>query len=156
MDRRKFLDAATCGLLAAPIATFAQPQPPRPRIGFLASESASNQAKRLEAVRAGLRELGYVEGKNIVIEVRWAEGKYDRLPELAADPVNLRVRAIVASGAKATLAAKPQTRVTKRKIWRMMRKAADALTSLQTQRTAELCSGCQSGFQAALFRTRQG
>ena len=75
-----------------------------PAIGFLGSESASNQAKRLEALRAGLRELGYVEGKNIVIEIRWAEGKYDRLPALAAELVGLKVSAIVVSGAKATLA----------------------------------------------------
>jgi putative tryptophan/tyrosine transport system substrate-binding protein len=108
--RRKFLGAIAGGLLAAPLASFAQQRSAQvSRIGFLGSESASNQANRLEALRAGLRELGYVEGKNLVIEVRWAEGKYDRLPPLAAELVNLKVSAIVASGAKATVAAKHAT-----------------------------------------------
>ena len=110
MDRRRFLGAAAVGFVATPIATFAQQRSSNvPRIGFLGSESASNQAQRLEAVRAGLRELGYVEGKNIVIEVRWAEGKYDRLPELAMELVSLKVSAIVVSGTKAMLAAQRAT-----------------------------------------------
>ena len=109
-DRRKFLGAIAGSFLATPFATFAQQQSAQvPRIGFLGSESASNQAPRLEAFKAGLRDLGYVEGKNIGIEVRWAEGRYDRLPALAAELVNLKVRAIVASGAKATVAAKRAT-----------------------------------------------
>jgi len=109
MDRRGFVGSVAGGLLVAPFATFAQLSASVPRIGFLGSESASNQAKRLEALQAGLHELGYVEGKNLVIEVRWADGKYDRLPALAAELVNLKVSAIVASGAKATLAAKGAT-----------------------------------------------
>jgi putative ABC transport system substrate-binding protein len=109
MDRRKFIGAVAGGLVAAPFTTFAQLSANVPRIGFLGSESASNQANRLEALRAGLRELGYVEGKNLVVEVRWADGKYDRLPALAAELVNLRVSAIVASGTKATVAAKDAT-----------------------------------------------
>jgi putative ABC transport system substrate-binding protein len=94
---------------AAPLAALGQQQTHAARIGFLGSESASNQAKRLDALRAGLRDLGYVEGGNIVIEVRWADGKYDRLPALAAELVNLKVSAIVSSGAKATVAAKRAT-----------------------------------------------
>src|SRR5258706_13055111 len=79
--RRAFLGAMGSAFTAASFPTFAQRQPPiLRRIGFLGSESASNQAQRLEALRAGLRELGYTEGSNIVIEVRWAEGNYDRLP----------------------------------------------------------------------------
>jgi putative ABC transport system substrate-binding protein len=109
MDRRRFMCAMAGGLMVAPFATFAQLSASMPRIGFLGSESASNQAKRLEALQAGLRELGYVEGHNLIIEVRWADGKYDRLPALAADLVNLKVSAIVASGAKATVAAKGAT-----------------------------------------------
>jgi putative ABC transport system substrate-binding protein len=110
MDRRAFIGTVAGGLLFSPAATFAQQQSPNvPQIGFLGSESASNQAERLEALRAGLRELGYVEGKNIVIEVRWAEGKYDRLPELAAELVNLKVSVIVVSGTKAAVAAKRAT-----------------------------------------------
>jgi putative tryptophan/tyrosine transport system substrate-binding protein len=109
-DRRTFLGALAGAVISAPFGAFAQqPSSNLPRIGFLGSESASNQANRLEALWAGLRELGYVEGKNIVIEVRWADGKYDRLPALAAELVNLKVSAIVASGAKATVAAKRAT-----------------------------------------------
>jgi putative ABC transport system substrate-binding protein len=65
----------------------AQAQQPTkvPRIGFLGGGSASANAGRIEAFRQGLRELGYVEGKNLVIEQRWAEGKLDRLPGLAAE-----------------------------------------------------------------------
>ena len=91
----------------------AQQQPGKVRrIGFLSSESASYEAERLDALRAGLRELGYVEGKNIVIEVRWAEGNYDRLPTLAAELVDLKVSVVVASGTKASLALKGATRTT--------------------------------------------
>jgi putative ABC transport system substrate-binding protein len=75
-------------------------------IGFLGAESASVYVTRLEALRAGLLELGYVENGNYVLRFRWAEGKYDRLPDLAAELVSLRVDVIVADGLKATLAAK--------------------------------------------------
>jgi putative ABC transport system substrate-binding protein len=109
-NRRTFLSVVASAFVAAPFSVFAQLQVSNlRRIGFLGSESASNQAKRLDALRAGLRELGYVEGKNIVIEVRWADGNYDRLPALAAELVNLKVNAIVASGAKATFAARRAT-----------------------------------------------
>jgi putative tryptophan/tyrosine transport system substrate-binding protein len=109
-ERRAFLGAAASALIAASFATFAQEQPSNlRRIGFLGSESASNQAKRLEALRSGLRDLGYVEGKNIAIEIRWAEGHYDRLPSLAAELVDLKVSAIVASGTKALLALRSVT-----------------------------------------------
>src|SRR5262249_3432477 len=62
-----------------------------PRIGFLYAGSPSGQLARAQAFRQGLRELGYVEGKNIVIEYRYAEGKFDRLPDLAAELVRLKV-----------------------------------------------------------------
>ena len=103
MDRRTFVSAAAGALLAKAFPANAQPATVH-RIGFLGSESASNQAKRLEALRAGLRDYGYVEGKNIVIEVRWAEGNYDRLPALAAELVGLKVAVVVTSGAKANIA----------------------------------------------------
>ena len=104
-DRRAFLGVVASAVISAPFSAFAQQQPSDPRrIGFLGSESGSNQAQRLEALRAGLRDLGYVEGKNIVIEIRWAEGNYDRLPALAAELVGLKVAVIVTSGAKANIA----------------------------------------------------
>jgi len=76
-----------------------------PRIGFL----AANRTNRIEAFRQGLRELGYIEGKNIVVEWRFAEGKLDRLPELTAELVRLKVDVIVASGAASTRPAKEAT-----------------------------------------------
>src|SRR5207244_10733953 len=79
------------------------------RIGFLAATSPSVEAARIEAFRQGLRELGYVEGKNIVIEWRWAEGKFDRLPDLAAELVRLDVDVIVTGGSTSTGAAKQVT-----------------------------------------------
>jgi putative ABC transport system substrate-binding protein len=80
-----------------------------PRIGFLATVSPSTISDRVEAFRQGLRELGYVEGKNIVIEWRYAEGKADRLPGLAAELVRLKVDIIVTSGPVPTRSAKTAT-----------------------------------------------
>ena len=80
-----------------------------PRIGFLAAVSPSAISDRIEAFRRGLRELGYVEGKNIVIEWRYAEGKPDRLPVLAAELVRLKVEVIVTAGATSTRPAKEAT-----------------------------------------------
>ena len=80
-----------------------------PRIGYLGAASLSAIPKRVEAFRQGLRELGYVEGKNLVIEYRWAEGKLDRLPALAAELVRLKVDVIVTGGPTNTRAAKGAT-----------------------------------------------
>ncbi|MBM2803131.1 MAG: transporter substrate-binding protein [Deltaproteobacteria bacterium] len=80
-----------------------------PRIGYLANVSPSVNAARTEAFRQGLRELGYVEGKNIVIEWRSSEGKADRLPGLAAELVRLKVDVIVTAGGGSTRAAKKAT-----------------------------------------------
>ena len=92
-------------LLTAP---FAQAQQPARifRIGILISGSASLNSARVEAFRQQLREHGYVEGKNIVIEYRYAEGKRERLPDLAARLVRLKVDVIVTTGAVPVLAAK--------------------------------------------------
>jgi putative ABC transport system substrate-binding protein len=84
-------------------------QPTNPRIGFLSASSAAALSSRIEAFRQGLRELGYVEGKNIVIEWRSAEGKLDRLPALAAELVRLKVDIIVTAGPVLTHAAKEAT-----------------------------------------------
>jgi len=78
------------------------------RIGYLATGSAFSQ-QRVEALRAGLRELGYFEGRNVVIEYRWAEGKYDRRPDLAAELVRLKVDVIVTGGTASTQAAMQAT-----------------------------------------------
>jgi putative tryptophan/tyrosine transport system substrate-binding protein len=79
------------------------------RIGLLGSVTAAGYARQLEALRQGLRELGYVEGKNLVIEYRWAEGKYDRLVELAAELVRLKVNLIITHGTPGSRAAKEAT-----------------------------------------------
>jgi putative ABC transport system substrate-binding protein len=108
--RRHFVLALGVSALAAPVGSFAQQQPARlARIGLLAALSASNFASRVESLRAGLREFGYVEGKNIVIEFRSAEAEYDRLPELAVELVRLKVDIIVAAGTPAIRAAKQAT-----------------------------------------------
>jgi ABC-type uncharacterized transport system substrate-binding protein len=79
------------------------------RIGFLGPTSAASNAGRMAALRAGLRDLGYLEGKNLVIESRWAEGKFDRLPELAAELVRLKVDVILTAGTPGIRAAKNAT-----------------------------------------------
>jgi putative ABC transport system substrate-binding protein len=97
-------------MLLAPSFPVGAQQPTKiPRIGFLIAASPSSVSARLEAFRQGLRELGYVEGKNIVIEWRYAEGKLDRLPALAAELVQLKVDIIVTGPPSATRAAKEAT-----------------------------------------------
>jgi putative ABC transport system substrate-binding protein len=105
MARRHFLHALGLIALAARGLSFAQQQTKVPRVAFLISEMPSAQADVIDAVRAGLRDHGYVDGKNIIIELRAAGGDYDRLPELAAELVHLRVDVIVAFGQKAVSAA---------------------------------------------------
>jgi putative tryptophan/tyrosine transport system substrate-binding protein len=95
-------------LTTAPVAHAQQPKNVS-RIGYLSSDSPSTIAVRIEAFRQGLRGLGHVEGKNIVIEWRFAEGKADRLPGLAAELVGVKVEVIVTSGPAATRAAKEAT-----------------------------------------------
>ena len=94
------------------VAAATQPPQKVPRVGYLnpGSSSDPHRQRRLEALRQGLRELGYVEGQNIAIESRWAEGKYDRYPALAADLVRVQVDVIVAMGGGATKAAQEATR----------------------------------------------
>jgi ABC-type uncharacterized transport system substrate-binding protein len=99
----------TIVFLAAPCATMAQPTASAPRIGFLGTTTAAGSASWLEAFRAGLRDLGYVEGKNVVIEYRWADDKYDRLPVLAEELVRLKVDVLVTHTTPGALAAKRAT-----------------------------------------------
>src|SRR5262245_14509342 len=87
----------------------AQQQPKVPRVGFLIASSPSATSARIEAFRQGLRELGYVEGKNIAIEYHYAEGKLDRIPDLAAELVRLKVDIIFSTGPQSTRAAKEAT-----------------------------------------------
>src|SRR5438034_4829608 len=105
MDRRAFV-TALFSILAAPLATEAQQVGKVPRLGVLFGSPAVSW---IEALRQGLRELGYVEGQTVRIEWRSAEGRYERLPELARELVRLRVDVLVAHPTIAVLAAKQAT-----------------------------------------------
>src|SRR2546426_11782242 len=107
MSNKKITGLAIGALLLA-LSYHAEGQQPTKisRVGYLNAGSASTNPARIEAFRQGLRELGYVEGKNIVIEYRAAEGKLDRLPALAAELVHLKVDVIVTAGPPGTRAAK--------------------------------------------------
>src|SRR5438552_18987428 len=94
-------------MLTTPLASLGQSKVAR--IGYLAGSSITDNAQYVQAFREGLHELGYVEGKNLVIEYRWAEGNFERLPDLAAELVRLRVDVIVAVGDPVILAAKQAT-----------------------------------------------
>jgi putative tryptophan/tyrosine transport system substrate-binding protein len=109
MNRRAFLSAVTGGLLAAPLAAEGQEAAKIARIGYLSTNLAATPHIQ-EAFRQGLRDLGYVEGRNVVIEYRDAEGKSKRLPALAAELVALKVDVILAASTPQTLAAKQATR----------------------------------------------
>ena len=109
IDRRTFLAGTGAVLLAAPLAAEAQQQA-RVVIGFLSSRSPGESATVVEAFRQGLNEEGYVEGRNVVVEFRWADGQYDRLPPMASELVRRQVALIVAAGGdRPALAAKAAT-----------------------------------------------
>ena len=111
MRRREFITTLFGGAAATwPFAARAQQSTNIARIGFLGPGSASSWAVRLEVFRVSLRDLGYVEGQNIVIESRWADEKYNRLRELAAELVDLKVDVIVTYGTPGTLAAMRATK----------------------------------------------
>ena len=111
MRRREFVTLLGGAAVAWPFAARAQQPANIARIGFLGPASASSWADRLEAFRVSLRDQGYVEGQNIVIESRWADEKYNRLPELAAELVDRKVDVIVTYGTPGTLAAMRATKV---------------------------------------------
>src|SRR6266446_3549509 len=108
--RRRLVLALTAGALVAPLASFAQQPAKIARIGFLTpASSAGDWNIRLQAFRDGLRELGYVEGKNLQLEVRWGEGKLERLATLADELVQAKVDVIVAATSPAVVAARQAT-----------------------------------------------
>jgi putative tryptophan/tyrosine transport system substrate-binding protein len=107
--RRRYFIAAIAGVAAAwPLAARAQQQA-LPTIGFLSGASSGNYQPFVTAFKEGLKRTDYVEGRNVAIEYRWAEGQFDRLPKLAADVVDDRPTMIVASGNAAAVAAKKAT-----------------------------------------------
>jgi putative tryptophan/tyrosine transport system substrate-binding protein len=109
MRRREFV--GMLGVAGAwPFAVSAQ-DPAMPVIGFLAAASSAHRQAELAAFQRGLKEAGYVEGQNFAIEIRWAEGRYDRLPAPAADLIRRRVAAIAAIAAPAADAAKAATHI---------------------------------------------
>jgi putative ABC transport system substrate-binding protein len=110
MDRRTFIGSVASGVLVVSLHSYAQPQGKVWRIGILETVSPELNAANLDAFQQGLRELGYVEGRNLVIEYRSADGRSERFPSLAAELVGLKVDLIVTRGTPASLAAKRATR----------------------------------------------
>lgn len=109
-SRRRVMAALLVAACAPPRMSFAQaPMSRVARLGFLVSETPAGQASRIAALRAGLQQYGYVEGANVIITVRAANGEYDRLPALATELVRLDVDVLVTFGSKATLAARRAT-----------------------------------------------
>ncbi len=109
IDRRAFITSLTVGALLASPSADAQQAGSMRRIGWLSPASAADGLPNLDALRAGLRELGYVEGRSITIEARWADGRSDRLPQLAAELVRLAVDVVCTAGSQASVAAKQAT-----------------------------------------------
>ncbi len=110
MDRRAFIGALSGGLLGAAPALEAQQVGKVYRIVYLGNSSAALESDLSGAFRDGLRQLNYIEGQNIVIDYRWAEGRNDRFPPLVAEAVRLKADVILTSGTPAALAAKDGTR----------------------------------------------
>jgi putative ABC transport system substrate-binding protein len=110
ISRAAFAAVFALCLLAAPLVAEAQSGAKVYRVAYLGNSSAALESETVSAFRQGLRDLNYVEGKNLTIEYRWAEGRYDRFPSLVAEAVQLKVDVIVTAGTPAILAAKNGTR----------------------------------------------
>jgi putative ABC transport system substrate-binding protein len=109
MKRREFITLVGGAAAWWPVAARAQQSTRSFRIGYLGLATPAAQAARMDALRAGLSDLGYKDGRNTVFEYRWAEGLYERLPHLAMDLVRLDVDVIVTHGTPGVLAAKRAT-----------------------------------------------
>ena len=107
--RRDFITLLGSAAAAWPRAARAQPSGKTYRIGLLGPGSYAGRKRDIDALRMGLRRLGYEEGRNLVIEYRWAEGRYDRLLELTAELVKLNIDVLVTAGTPGALAAKQAT-----------------------------------------------
>src|SRR5215510_13440321 len=111
MNKRKFGSFALCAMLFAFCQSAQAQQATKvPRIGYVSPTDAATDSARAEGIRLALRELGYIEGQNIATEYRYAEGKLDRLPDLAAELVHLKVDIILVAGDRPILAAKNATK----------------------------------------------
>src|SRR4029077_7223416 len=109
--KKKITALTLCAmLLAVGVSANAQQPGKVPKIGFLVVPSRAFFADRMESFRQGLHSLGYVEGKNILIEYRYAEGKLDRLPDLAKELVSVKVDVIITTSDQSVLAAKNATK----------------------------------------------
>jgi ABC-type uncharacterized transport system substrate-binding protein len=109
MKRREFMTLVGGAALAWPLAARAQQDGKLPRVGFMGNSTAALEANLIGPFRDGFRDLGYEEGRNIIIEFRWAEGKYERFPALVAELLSAKVDVIVTAGTPATLAVKKAT-----------------------------------------------
>src|SRR5262249_20510506 len=110
LRRREFITLVSGAATAWPLAARAQQPAKLPTVGFIGSDSPDAYAVLLRAFRVGLKATGFIEGQNVVIEYRWAEGRNDKLPEFAVDLVRRQVAVIVAPTTPSALAAKAATK----------------------------------------------